>query len=294
MAKIRLRAISDRLSSSIRTGTNIFTWSDYDIERYNQLDSVNQRAGKGYRLGVNDVTTDTFPPYIPNAGRKFEALKIVEMNTISIRSFLPGIPIRDLSVGDIIPRDHLERGLIAVSYGGSSGQYETRVGYVDFLWSDDGVNFTEDTRQRFYHMHARNVDYRPSTHATIRFNNQNYFNMYNTERVQYITPDDLRNSLSFEVNNATLTSDSPIVLDFFNTFLNSQIPAKLHIQEITGKNCLKYFGELVEVGMKIPFEGFRQNKVTMDYSLHDPTKPMEMRVYIGEAATGIFREDPLI
>ncbi|WP_231738056.1 hypothetical protein [Myroides odoratus] len=295
MAELRLIAVRDTSSSSIRTGSNVITWTDKDITHDNQLDSIVNDTAKGYNLTLFDVTTDTFPPYKPNQGRDFKALKIAEISNMNVRSSdYASHPHRDLIVGDIIKKDNLENNQIGFSYGGGAGQYETRVGHVDFLWSDDGVRFTEDTRQRFYYMYAEATDYGSIGHIVLNFNVLAQLNIFNLERTQYINHRDISEALNYSVNNSTLTTNSQEVIDFFNTFLNGEYPAKIYIEAISGINCIRYFENLIQPGQKLSFEAFRQNKITIDRNLLNVNDLPILQIYIGEARSGIFRKEPLI
>lgn len=294
MAELKLIAVREQQSSSLRTGSNVITWADKDITHDNQLQSIVNIANKGYNLTIFDVTTDTFPPYKPNQGKEFEALKIVEINNMNVRSSNTSIhPHRDLVVGDIIKKSLL-KDQIAFSYGGGASQYETRLGHVDFLWSDDGVLFTEDTRQRFYFMYAEATDYGPVGHIVLNFNVLAELNIFNLERTQYINHRDLANALNYSVNNSTLTTNSQEVIDFFNSFLSGEYPAKIHIDSIAGTNCIRYFENLIQPGQKLSFEAFRQNKITIDQNLLNLNDLPILQIYIGEAKSGIFRKEPLI
>ncbi|EHQ41552.1 hypothetical protein HMPREF9716_03684 [Myroides odoratus CIP 103059] len=295
MAELKLIAVRNTSSSSIRTGSNVITWADKDISHDNQLTSIVNDVSKGYNLTLNDVTTDTFPPYKPNQGREFKALKIAEINNMNVRSSdYASHPNFNLIVGDVIKRENLENNQIGFSYGGGAGQYETRLGYVDLLWSDDGVLFTEDTRQRFYYMYAEATDYGPIGHIVLNFNILAQLDIFNLERTQYINHQDLANALNYSVNNSTLTTNSQEVIDFFETFLSGEYPAKIHIQSITGTNCIRYFENLIQPDQKLSFEAFRQNKITIDYGLMNIDDLPVLEIYIGEARSGIFRKQPLI
>ncbi|WP_413512218.1 hypothetical protein [Myroides odoratus] len=295
MAELRLIAVQERLSSSIRTGSNVITWADKDIGHDNELSSIINNTAKGYNLTLFDVTTDTFPPYKPNQGREFRALKIVEINNMNVRSSdFASHPHRDLVVGDIIKRINLENNQIGFSYGGGAGDYETRLGTVDFLWSDDGINFTEDTRQRFYFMYAGATDYGSIGHIILNFNMLSQLNIFNLERTQYINHRDISEALNYSVNNSTLTTNSQEVIDFFNSFLSGEYPAKIHIESITGTNCIRYFENLIQPGQKLSFEAFRQNKITIDQNLLNENDLPILQIYVGEAKSGIFRKSPLI
>lgn len=295
MAELKLIAVRNTLSSSLRTGSNVITWADKDISHDNQLNSIVNSVLKGYNLTLFDVTTDTFPPYKPNQSREFQSLKIVEINNMSVRSSDTSMhPNRDLIVGDVIKKSHLQNKQISFSYGGGASQYETRLGYVDFLWSDDGVLFTEDTRQRFYFMYAEATDYDPIGHIVLNFNMLAQLNIFNLERTQYINHRDLANALEYSVNNSTLTTNSQEIVDFFNSFLSGEYPAKIHIETITGTNCIRYFENLIQPGQKLSFEAFRQNKITIDQNLLNENDLPILHIYIGEARSGIFRKEPLI
>lgn len=308
MAEIRLIAVAREDSSSSRTGDNsiIYCWDAFK-NNLNELTSINgiqdtvTDRRQGYRLGVNDLTTDTYPPYKPNQGRNFHSVKLVSVGTGTLRKYqLNGSVIGDVTIGTIITKNDFEQYNYTFQNAYGSGFQENKIleSSIDFTYSDDGVNYTEDTRKRIKIYFTKKLDYIPINVPLVNFNAINLINLNESGARKYITYAKLLESLNYNTRNTNLdyqgyTQDTEAYDYFTQLFSGDKSPYKVYVENIRGTNCIKYFDTLISVGQKIPIHAFKENKVWVDMTMYDENNPPILDVYYGVIETGIFRKNNL-
>lgn len=308
MAEIRLIAVAREESSSLRVGDNsiIYCWDAFK-NNLNELTSINGIQDtlidrmQGYRLGYNDLTTDTYPPYKPNSGREFHSVKLASLGNGSLRKYsLNGTLISNVNIGTIITKSDFENFNYTFQNSYGSGFEENHVleSSIDFTYSDDGVNYTEDTRKRIKIYFTRKLSYIPINVPLVNFNAINLINLNESGARKYISHSKLLENMGWNTRSTNLDfhgySQDTEAHDYFTQlFSGDKSPYKVYVENIRGTNCIKYFDTLISVGQKIPIHAFKENKVWVDMTMYNENNPPILDVYYGVIDTGIFRKNNL-
>ena len=289
MGTMTINAIAEDIPTPVMWGSNYIVLGHAVTD-----DSLNPHDSLGnYTLRVMDFTADCLPIFKPRSGLNFHSIKVVgyspSFNHIS-GSNQYGLVKNNVIVseGSIITRTELDQGIVKFKSPMSISLPHLTVGHFEFLISDDGINYSPETISRFDVFRTFKLD-----HVRIDFN--------------------LSNTVDAAINTTTTitTAMLPIAYGYLysgavpdynqsnleeSNYLDMQgriYPYKVEIRNILGENCLKYFGEKVQIGQKIPINGIRSGNLKIDGTILNIGDTPSIEIAFGDSFTGAFKINPV-
>ncbi|WP_430611472.1 hypothetical protein [Flavobacterium sp. JP2137] len=289
MGVMTINAIAEEIPTPVMWGSNYIVLGHALTD-----DSLNPHDSFGnYTLRVMDFTADCLPIFKPRYGLNFHSIKVVGYSpSFNHRngSNQYGLVKNDIIVsgGSIITKTELDQGIVQFKSPISLGTPILALGYFEFLISDDGINYSPDTLSRFDVFVTFKLD-----HVGIDFN--------------------LSNTVDAAMGTITTVTTTmlPLAYDYiyhgqipdynFNDVDESNYvdmqgriyPYKVEIRNIIGENCLKYFGEKLQIGQKIPINGIRMGNLKIDGTMLTEGNNPSIEIAFGDSFTGAFKINPI-